>query len=272
MDNIRHEEYLHFNEHLPFCFQPYLKRTHKICSTSQNWHENVELQFCLNGLGEVLLDGEIYPFKKGDIIVVNSNVIHYTQTNSTLEYACLIIDTTFFTNIGFDLENTIFLPYISNNTHLQKLFEKLVSVYQTDHELRRPLLHITLMQILLALYENYTVKRLRSPKSPEHFKEIKECIIFLNNNYTQKLSLDDIAKSVYMDKYTLSKEFKKITGQTIVTYLNAYRCKKASRFISEGFSVKNAALKCGFKNMSYFTKTFYNYIGVLPSLFHAKQK
>ena len=255
MDNIRHEEYLHFNEHLPFYFQPYLKRTHKICSTSQNWHENVELQFCLNGEGEVLLDGEIYPFKKGDIIVVNSNVIHYTQTNSTLEYACLIIDTTFFTNTGFDLENTTFLPRISNNTNLKKLFENFISIHQTDHELRRPLLHITLIQILLTLYENYAKKRFCFQKSPKHFEEIKKCIMFLHNNYAQKLSLDDIAKSVYMDKYTLSKEFKKFTGQTIVTYLNTYRCKKASRLISEGLNVKNAALKCGFSNMSYFTKT-----------------
>ncbi|MBR6603969.1 MAG: AraC family transcriptional regulator, partial [Clostridia bacterium] len=47
-----------------------------------------------------------------------------------------------------------------------------------------------------------------------------------------------------------------------------YRCKKASELISEGLSVSEAALKCGFSNMSFFTRTFREYIGCLPSKFN----
>ena len=91
MKTVRREEYVRFEDDLPFYFQPRIVRTPKLCSTSQNWHENIELQLCLCGRGEVLLDGEKYPFEKGDVIVVPPNAIHYTTTDSSLEYACLIL-------------------------------------------------------------------------------------------------------------------------------------------------------------------------------------
>ena len=55
-----------------------------------------------------------------------------------------------------------------------------------------------------------------------------------------------------MDKYTLSREFKKLTGMTIVQYINSYRCKKAAEYIASGTSVSEAANMCCFTNMSFF--------------------
>lgn len=81
-------------------------------------------------------------------------------------------------------------------------------------------------------------------------------MIFLRANYFRKLSLDEIAKNVLTDKFTLSKEFKKFTGQTIVDYLNGYRIKKAALLIARGSNVSDAAYACGFENMSYFTRLF----------------
>jgi len=41
---------------------------------------------------------------------------------------------------------------------------------------------------------------------------------------------------------------------------------EAHRLISEeGFSVGQAACECGFDDISYFTKIFKKYVGVLPS-------
>ena len=93
----------------------------------------------------------------------------------------------------------------------------------------------------------------------------KILIRHIRENYSCKLTLDELAKVALMDKYTMSKVFKKATNQTIVQYINSYRCKKVSEYISDGLSISEAAQKCGFTNMSYFTKTFKTYMGCLPS-------
>ena len=72
-----------------------------------------------------------------------------------------------------------------------------------------------------------------------------------------------------IDRYTLCKLFKRITGQTIFETLNAYRCMRAAEYIADGRRVAEAANLCGFENNSFFTKMFKKYIGVLPSKYTA---
>ena len=83
----------------------------------------------------------------------------------------------------------------------------------------------------------------------------------LTQNYSKKISLDEITR----DKYNFSILFKKYTNQTVFQYLNNLRVYNATLLIKEGCPVATAAKKCGFDNMSFFSKTFKQYTGKLPS-------
>ncbi len=267
MQKTRHEEYVRFDGNLPFFLQIGLRRTSSTCSTEKNWHENLEIQLCVNGEGEVLLDGEKYRFSKGDIAVVNSDVIHYTSTENYLEYSCLIVDTAFCRQVGIDPSALLFSEWIKSRT-LVALFEELTAAYLDETlSYRAALLHDVVLRLLIELCKNHSVRRDRIEAKPRSFENVKNAIKFIRQNFAQKTSLDEISQSVYTDKYALAREFKKITGKTIVTYLNNYRCQKAAEYISEGMSVTEAAWRCGFENMSFFSKTFKKYLGKLPSKF-----
>ena len=105
--------------------------------------------------------------------------------------------------------------------------------------------------MIISLCKKYS--RLQSaPKLEKHqFEDIKTTIQYLRENFQRKLSLNQIARNVYADKYVLYHNFKKITGRAIIEYLNCYRCKKAAEFIEDGSGVAEAALLCGFENMSF---------------------
>ncbi len=265
MEKTRHEEYLTFDEKLPFYLQVGLKRTPTSSSTAKNWHENLEFQWCTEGKGFVILDGKKYSFYKNDIIAVNSNVIHYTGTSEHLEYSCLIISTSFCTQIGIDYTQIHFDPIIHDHD-IVDLFKKLQLLYLNETEpFRITALYSVVIELMLSICKShakmYQVTNLKKPQ----FEDVKATIQYLRENFQKKLSLDQIAQNIYADKYVLSRNFKKITGQTIIEYLNCYRCKKAAEFIEEGSSVAEAALQCGFENMSFFTKTFKHYLNKLPS-------
>ena len=53
--------------------------------------------------------------------------------------------------------------------------------------------------------------------------------------------------------------------EKVFEYVNAVRCRNANTFILSGLSISEAAYRCGFENMSYFSKTFKKYVGKLPS-------
>jgi len=265
MIKARHEEYRSAQNELPFVLYPALERTPFKRSGEQNWHEDLEIELCLCGYGTVLLNGEPYAFEKDDFIVVNENVIHYTGTEESLCYACLIVKADFCKQVGIDCHTLSFAPCIRNHTLLE-LFNELCQVYaDTALPFRTARLHELLLRILILIAAKYA-KRADLPNVREHrFASVKKAIEYIRENYTRKLTLDELAHAVYTDKYALCRDFKKAVGKTVVQYINAYRCHAAEERIMRGETVAEAAHACGFENLSYFAKTFQTHIGKLPS-------
>ncbi len=265
MINTRYEEYEHFKENLPFVMHIDLERTSLICSDAKNWHEDLEIQLCAEGKGEVLLNGECYCFKKNDIAVVGSNVIHYTRTYDMLKYTCIIISSAFCKQIGIDYTQLKFNPLIKDDRAVN-IIEELKNTYiKQDIPCRIARLNELVIKLLILLTENYSLKNCKPDINSKAFKNIKSTIKFIRQNYSRRITLDEIAKNACTDKFALCRDFKKFTSQTVIEHLNDYRCQKAADYLYEGYSVSEAARMCGFDNLSFFTRTFKRYMGILPS-------
>ena len=126
-------------------------------------------------------------------------------------------------------------------------------------------LNCLLLKLLIEAVDGYSAPRKRETVEKRDLITVKKVLLYIRENYSQKITLDGIAAYALVDKYTLCKIFKKITDQTLFDNINSYRCMKAAEYISEGKSVSEALLLCGFENNSYFTKTFKKYTGALPS-------
>ncbi|MBQ7045029.1 MAG: helix-turn-helix transcriptional regulator [Clostridia bacterium] len=242
-----------------------LERSRYNFSKENNWHDNLEIQICTEGSGAVLLDGKTFPFNKNDIVVVNSNVIHYTGTDSNLTYCCLILSNEFCRQVDIDPSVLIFEPFIKSPA-LADMLTQLREIYLTlDTPFRKARLNQTVLKILIELAEHHTVHKATTASSAKKYETVKAAISYIRDHYSQKITLDEIAKAVLCDKYALCREFKKLTGQTIVENLNNYRSVKAIDYLSDGYTVARTAALCGFDNLSFFTRTFKKYIGKLPS-------
>lgn len=261
----RYEEYISIPQNLPCVFYKNIERTKFNYSKNTNWHENLEIEFCNNGQGYILLDGEHYTFSKNDIAVVNSNVIHYTGSETALCYDCLIIDTKFCSRAGIDPQKLCFKPLIVDE-NIKKQFIKIKEIYDNpDNVCFTAKLQSAILEILISLRENYNLSQNTTQIPLHHFETIKNTIRYIRENFNKKITLDILAKEAYSDKFSLSKKFKAVTGSTIIDYINSFRCEKAIEMICDGSPINEAAIKCGFNNMSFFTRIFKKHTGKLPS-------
>ena len=263
---LRHEEYADTPGREPFILNDNITRTATLCSESQNWHENIEIQFCKAGEGGVLIDGKRYSFSKGDIVLINSDAIHYTFSNTSLVYACIIVSTDFCKQMGIDHHRLSFVPLLQNEK-LAEAFEEICDVYKKDDPLRVAMLSQLLLKLLIEIVSGYSSVKHEIGAVQKDLDIVKKVLLYIRDHYNMKITLDAISKHVLMDKYTLCKIFKKNTGQTIFENINAYRCMRAAEYLSQGKNVCEAASLCGFENNSFFSKTFKKYMGVLPSKF-----
>lgn len=263
MYGLRYEEHIRLSGELPFSLAADIEITSTSYSHEANWHENTEIQYCRNGNGTVSLDGTTEPFYAGDIVVVNTNVIHHILSNDKVNYTCIIIDRIFCEDAGIDTASLQFEHHFKSSI-IENYIKELITIYEGDDICRTAKLKDLILRILIELRENHTVKENVSVKK-DVFSRVKHTIKYIRENYGRKMSLDELAKNVITDKYTLSREFKRTTNQTIIEYINSYRCKKAAELLTEGATAADAARKCGFENLSFFSKTFKKYMGLLPS-------
>ena len=267
MIGVRHEKYGNSINEYPLSLGINLERTPYNCSKDQNCHANLEIQLCTAGTGTVLLDGEKYTVKKGDIIAVNPDVVHYTFTDSYLRYTCLIISTDWCRQMNINCDTIRFVPFIGDPA-LADLIGKLADVYPDYGDaLRVVKLSRILSEILINLAEKHSTSALITASKSKKIDAVKEAVMFIQKNFNKKFTLSEIAAAVFMDKYTLCKDFKKYTGHTVVEYLHQYRCMKAVDYLSAGFTVTETASLCGFENLSFFTKIFKRYTKNNPSYY-----
>lgn len=80
---------------------------------------------------------------------------------------------------------------------------------------------------------------------------------YLDTHYMDKVLLDELAEKYYISKFHLSREFKRLFGVTIGTYILSLRIGMAKRMLR--FSdrpIEEIADSCGIPDTSYFTKVF----------------
>ena len=78
-------------------------------------------------------------------------------------------------------------------------------------------------------------------------------------NYTENLSVESIAKRLYISSSTLSHKFKKELRISVYQYITKKRLSAAHDLIRGGETLTNAALKSGFNDYSCFYRLYKKY-------------
>jgi len=260
----RYEEYKNFPDFLPFVFHSKIARDARTVARQSNWHENLEIQYCDAGRGTVLLDGVRVPFSEGETVAVNGGVIHRTDADGEeLVYSCVILDSEFCRRAGIDVSKIRFDSRFSD-ARVGNLFAQIRAVYEKHADVcRAARLQALALQLLICLRTDHALPSGVLAKDGSN-QTVKDALRYIRAHFEEKLSLEDVAKAIYVNKYVLSRRFKDATGQTVVEYVNTYRCFCAAQLLEEGQTVAYAARCCGFSNLSYFAKKFRECMGKSP--------
>ena len=99
--------------------------------------------------------------------------------------------------------------------------------------------------------------RIKEERLPEKNPEIRAAMEYMAQHYQQEISLADIAAAVAISPGYLSKLFKEYRNQTVMDFLERIRIDKALQLIKEtGVSIKEIALRVGYRDPNYFSKVF----------------
>lgn len=265
MQTNTYEPHIHKDPSFPFIF--HMDVVEDDAPIYLHWHEGIELLYFLDNAADVILNGIPEHVQKGDIVVINSNRVHKIVTTEAHSfYYCLIMEKTFCSDFGFDIENS---------TYQDKLRDQEIArlVLSINNELERKQPHYKeavksyVLSILVRLNREY-LKDTSSIETDVGQKYLltRNAIAYMQKNYTQKFTISQLAEQLGYNKYYLCHTFKEVTGYSPISFLNLLRCTRAQEYLTSGrFNVSETAALCGFENLSYFSRTYKKHMGMLPS-------
>ena len=92
-----------------------------------------------------------------------------------------------------------------------------------------------------------------------------ELIAYVDQHYTEPITLLSLSKKFYISEYYLCRRFKEYTGRTFVTYLTDMRISRAKwLLINTGEQIKTVSRLAGFGSVSAFGSAFRAIEGLSP--------
>ena len=111
----------------------------------------------------------------------------------------------------------------------------------------------------------------KSAVPPTLGTKLQDIRIYLDNHYTEEISLDFLSELFFISKYYLSREFKREFGTTIIQYILLKKITYAKeRLRYSDSSIEEIAHQCGIEDAIYFNKVFRKLEGCTASEYRKK--
>lgn len=120
---------------------------------------------------------------------------------------------------------------------------------------------------------NDFIESVYSSQDSRKITQIKPAIDYIETNYRNQITLEEIAKAAFLSASRLAHLFKEQLGMTIIDYLTSIRIKHAKELLLA--TTKNCTQICfdvGYNNQSYFIRMFKASVGLTPLKFRQNNK
>lgn len=105
-----------------------------------------------------------------------------------------------------------------------------------------------------------------------HTDRVKTMLSFIHRNYSEPLTVADIAKAASVSEREAYRSFKAVLGTTPILYLLHHRIRNAARMLVETeMTITEISMACGFSSSGYMWKAFKEINGVSPRTFRRER-
>ncbi len=106
----------------------------------------------------------------------------------------------------------------------------------------------------------------------DNYRHIEKAIRYIDDNFKDQPSIDEIAKNIGMSKFHFIRIFKEYVGVTPKQFLHSVTLNYAKEHIKQSKSILDSSLDIGLSSSSRLHELFVNLIGVTPKEWREKGK
>ncbi|MBV7320017.1 AraC family ligand binding domain-containing protein [Bacillus halotolerans] len=232
-----------------------------------HFHDYYVIGFIEKGQRYLACQNQEYIINPGDLLLFNPRDTHSCEQidGRTLDYRCINVMPDVMKKAVEEITGAGHLPYFSHHVLFRheltsSLQELHILISKEKQALRKEELFLHLLEELIRRYSDVTFLN----SIPEPSDEVKMVCGFLEEHYTENVTLNDLSELTGWSKYHLLRSFTKQKGITPNSYLETIRINQAKKLLEQGVRPIDAAFQTGFSDQSHMTKFFKRQVGLTP--------
>ena len=271
----------HGNEQFPFLVSYQKLSEYESGSFMWHWHPEIEITYVQKGTMCYKVNHMVYHLKEGDIVFNNSGALHsgtmenqedcayipvtfdprliygFFQSTINSKYVDPVIQDSMLPAICIDQSESWHKPFREYLLRIIALDEKKPDFYELD-------ITICLQSMWRLLLEHITYEPQVSRENSLEYDRIKKILSYIEDNYQNKITLNDIAGHIHLCESECTRLFKRHMNTTLFAFLQEYRIERSLEFLQSGEPVSTVALNTGFSDPNYYSKVFAKIKGCSP--------
>ncbi len=225
--------------------------------------KNYQIGWIKSGKGVFTVGQAQFEVEKGDTYFIKPNLVHKGKPDATvgwqvsaLHFKPQLMEDLMEAGAQFSIFNQL-----KATVPLSPKVEQLLSHFETEIDLDEAVHWV--YDFLLDCSDVTTV----SPKTPTQHEAVARARIFIENNYKNKFSLDDLAQEAYLSKFHLLRLFKQSIGLAPYTYQLQLKLNEARKLIFQKKSLTEVAYELGFNDQAHFIHLYKQFSELTPGEF-----
>ena len=271
----------HGNEQFPFLVSYQKLSEYESGSFMWHWHPEIEITYVQKGTMCYKVNHMVYHLKEGDIVFNNSGALHsgtmenqedcayipvtfdprliygFFQSTINSKYVDPVIQDSMLPAICIDQSESWHKPFREYLLRIIDLDEKKPDFYELD-------ITICLQSMWRLLLEHITYEPQTSRENSLEYDRIKKILSYIEENYQNKITLNDIAGHIHLCESECTRLFKRHMNTTLFAFLQEYRIERSLEFLQADQPVSAVADKAGFSDPNYYSKVFAKIKGCSP--------
>lgn len=245
-----------------------------------HWHEEMEIIYLEDGQMKVEIPSNAFLLKKGDCIVINSNILHYAEAVTECKLRSLVFSQALISGN----EDSVFAkkymqPLLTcnhfshyfikagENENVTECFKRAFEALEQDCYGYEFTVRENLSRICLFLYGEFNPQTYTQNVSPSQDNlRIRKMIAYIQKNFAVDISLAEIAGAADISERESLRCFKKTIQLSPIQYLLKYRIMQGAEMLlaNPADSISEIAILCGFDSPSNFAKVFKRFYSCTP--------
>lgn len=250
-----------------------------------HFHDDIEVVYVMEGSVRLKNGYYNYTLEKGDIFILNDRELHsFYSTGEPNMVMMLQLESTYFSKYYNNLKNSFFVTDMKDDDEsLEALRDILAHIMLEVLEKGRGYEHKVIENahnLISSLLANFQYFVMEDGKFVNETKykgnkvlagRLNRITNYMYENYSRRLTLQEIAESEHLSIYYLSHAIKKATGMSFQELLGFMRVEESEKLLL-GTNKKIGAIseECGFSAVRYYIKYFTKWFGMHPKDYREK--